>query len=74
MFAILYFVLNVALIVAHWYLSPPVYAWIATAPLPEKKRVPSDDTTDESLEQATAQEFNDAAVTSASTIGTDIGF
>jgi len=38
MFAIIYFVLNVTLIVAHWYLSPPIYAWIATAPLPEKKK------------------------------------
>lgn len=38
MWAIIYFVLNVSLIIAHWYLSPPIYAWIATAPLPEKKK------------------------------------
>jgi len=47
MWAILYFVLNVALIVAHWYLSPPIYAWIATAPLPEKRKVAEDVTTDQ---------------------------
>jgi len=36
MWAILYFCLNVILVVAHWYLSPPVYAWIATSPLPQQ--------------------------------------
>lgn len=74
MWIILYFALNVALICAHWYLSPPVYAWIATSPLPERKRMTADNTDDQSIDAATAKEMNDAAVTDASTIGTDIGF
>jgi len=31
--ALIYPVMNIALIVAHYHLSPPMYAWIATAPM-----------------------------------------
>ena len=55
---ILYFVLNVLLIVAHWFLSPLVYEWIATSPLPNKKYVTAD---------GTIKEINDAEVAEAST-------
>jgi len=54
MWSILYFILNVGLVVAHWYLSPLVYAWVATAELPDEERA-FDATAKE------AKEMNDAA-------------